>query len=115
MKNNTVNIFLLAITIVSVIVAVVAWNKPIPSNPRIEEYEVKIKTLNDSIRKFEKDITGYKTKIDSFEQDRKIIKNKIKLIKKEYEKTNRDLINGNLDYHIRFLADYLSKKDSVGY
>lgn len=78
------------------------------------EYEKNIRLLNDTIKKLELDIKKYKEEIAKIDLERNTIKKELEQILIDNEKTDTELSNGDWDYNIRFLSDYLSEKDSLG-
>lgn len=116
-RTNKVNIFLAIVTIIAIIIAIFALNRTVPSESplyTLEDYERNIKVLNDTIQELRRDIARYETEIDRIELERSKIKKELELIIKDNEKVDTELANGDWDYNIRFLTDYLSEKDSVG-
>lgn len=116
-RTNKVNIFLAIVTTIAIIIAIFAMNRSVPSEYPLytpEDYERNIKVLNDTIQELKRDIAIYETEIDRIEFERIKIKKELELIIKDNEKIDNELSNGDWDYNIHFLTDYLSEKDSVG-
>ena len=66
----------------------------------------------DAIQALKLDIELYKQKVSEIDFERKAIIADLEKIKREYEKNNQSIRDGGIDDDIRFLTDYLSKKDS---
>ena len=114
MKRATkVNLIFGAIAVGAIIIAIFAVSRvgkhqPDPNAAYIEN----IRALNDTIQALKFDIELYKQKVSEIDFERKAIIADLEKIKKEYEKNNQSIRDGGIDDDIRFLTDYLSKKDS---
>ena len=114
MKNKKVNILLVIIGIMAILFAIFAYNRtPQRISVPPKEYMEHIKELEDSIRMLRVDIHQYQKRLDTLKKERTKVEYQIKEIIKDNEKTDRILANGDWDTNIRFLTDFLSKKDSV--
>lgn len=116
-KVNVVFIIIAVIAIaVAIAVAIFSLSKS-SSNPPIidsEIYEDNIRTLNDTIKELKEDILLYQKEIERIDLEREKIRQQLNQIIKENEDTDIELSNGDWDYNIKFLSDFLSKKDSLG-
>ena len=114
MKRTTkVNLIFGAIAVGAIIIAIFAVSRvdkhqPDPNAAYIEN----IRVLNDTIQALKSDIELYKQKVSEIDFERKAIIADLEKVKKEYEKSNQSIRDGGIDDDIRFLTDYLSKKDS---
>ena len=78
-----------------------------------EEYQHTLRSLNDSISLLKNDMLQYKEEIEKLDLERDSIRKEIKIIIKDNEEIDTRLANGDWDYNIRFLTDFLSSEDSV--
>jgi len=72
------------------------------------DYTKEIKELQDSVSRILKEVKGYEQEWERLEEEGKELKKLIRKSIADNEKTNLELINGNLDANIEFLAKYLS-------
>lgn len=115
LKSNKVTIFLAIIAIIAIIVAIFAFGRSVNSSySNTDEYEKNIQILNDTIKELKEDIARYKAEIEKLDTQHESLKKEIELIIKSNEKIDTELANGDWDYNIQFLTEYLSKKDSLG-
>lgn len=78
-----------------------------------EEYQHLIMSLNDSISTLREDFAKYQEEISKLDLERENIHNEIEVILKENEKIDTYLANGDWEYNIKFLTEFLSSEDSV--
>lgn len=115
-RKSKVNVVFIIIAVIAIAVAIFSLSKS-SSNPPIidfEIYEDNIRTLNDTIKKLKEDILLYQKEIERIDLEREKIRQQLNQIIKENEDTDIELSNGDWDYNIKFLSDFLSKKDSLG-
>lgn len=112
-KLNIVSIFFGILTIAAIIIAIFAFSR---KTTRIDysAYEERITELTDTIKQLKKDIETYKVEIDKIDLERENIRKKLEIIINENEKIDSELTNGDWDFNIRYLSEYLSEKDSLG-
>ena len=114
MKHKiTVGVLLAILTIDAIIIAVSALREPSYNSISKEEYEENIRMLNDTIRILKDDIAKYKVEIERIDLERRKIRAELDIIIRDNEKIDIELANGDWDTNIKFLADFLSKEDSV--
>lgn len=116
-RKVKVNIFLGIVVVLAIIIAIfaVGSKEQISDVPLSdEEYEENIRILSDTIKSLKEDIARYRKEIEKIDFERETIKEELKLIIRDNEKTDTELANGDWDTNIKFLSDFLSKKDSVG-
>lgn len=89
---------------------VIAYYYPAPITER--DYTKEIGNLQDSISKILREVKGYEQEWERLEEEGKEIKKLIHKSITDNEKTNLELIKGNLDANIQFLAKYLSTEGS---
>lgn len=114
-KRSKVNIFLLFVAFVAIIIAIFALTRTeSPSVPVYteKEYNESMQCLIDTIKTLKGEIAKYQEDIDRIELDRQAMRKELEQILKDHEKTDSELANGDWDGNIRFITDYLSKKDS---
>lgn len=114
MKGATkVNLIFGAIAVVAIIIAIFAVSRANKRQPDPNaEYIENIRVLNDTIRALKSDIELYRQRVSEIDFERKAVIADLEKMKKEYEKSNQSIRDGGIDDDIRFLTDYLSKKDS---
>lgn len=116
MKNRKVVILFLATLAVCALIFIIFVPKSsvTPSSPQItyEEYLEKIKVLNDTIQELKGDVARFEAEMMLLQGQREVLKQQIEIILKEYEKEDSAIANGDWEYNIRFLSDYLSEVDS---
>ena len=115
-RKSKVNVVFIIIAVIAIAAAIFSLSKS-SSNPPIidsEIYEDNIRTLNDTIKKLKEDILLYQKEIERIDLEREKIRQQLNQIIKENEDTDIELSNGDWDYNIKFLSDFLSKKDSLG-
>ena len=115
-RKSKVNVVFSIIAVIAIAVAIFSLSKS-SSNPPIidsEIYEDNIRTLNDTIKELKEDILLYQKEIERIDLEREKIRQQLNQIIKENEDTDIELSNGDWDYNIKFLSDFLSKKDSLG-
>lgn len=115
-RKSKVNVVFIIIAVIAIAVAIFSLSKS-SSNPPIidfEIYEDNIRTLNDTIKELKEDILLYQKEIERIDLEREKIRQQLNQIIKENEDTDIELSNGDWDYNIKFLSDFLSKKDSLG-
>lgn len=116
-KSGKVNFILAIITAVAIFIAIFALEKLISqkvSHEAVAEYTESIRLLNDTISELKKDIARYEEEINNINLERESIREKIQVIIEENEKVDRVLANGDWNDNIKFLTEFLSKKDSLG-
>lgn len=116
-KTNRVNIFLAIIAVIAIIIAIFVLSRSGSTSESpiyTKDYEKNIKVLNDTIQKLRTDIAYYETEIERIDLERDSIRRELQQIIKDNEKIDTELANGDWDYNIQFLTDYLSEEDSVG-
>lgn len=111
-----VNIILVIIAVIAIIIAIFAVNRVGSSTCATyeKEYKENLKVLNDTIHELRSNIARYEQEIERIDLERENIKKELQQIIRNNEKVDSELANGDWDYNIKFLTDYLSKKDSVG-
>lgn len=115
-RKSKVNVVFIIIAVIAIAVAIFSLSKS-SSNPPIidsEIYEDNIRILNDTIKELKEDILLYQKEIERIDLEREKIRQQLNQIIKENEDTDIELSNGDWDYNIKFLSDFLSKKDSLG-
>jgi peptidoglycan hydrolase CwlO-like protein len=115
-RKSKVNVVFIIIAVIAISVAIFSLSKS-NSNPPIidsEIYEDNIRTLNDTIKELKEDILLYQKEIERIDLEREKIRQQLNQIIKENEDTDIELSNGDWDYNIKFLSEFLSKKDSLG-
>lgn len=115
-RKSKVNVVFIIIAVIAIAVAIFSLSKS-SSNPPIidsEIYEDNIRTLNCIIKELKEDILLYQKEIERIDLEREKIRQQLNQIIKENEDTDIELSNGDWDYNIKFLSDFLSKKDSLG-
>lgn len=113
MKNKV--ILILAIVAIGALIFVIFAPKRSNSTiitPDKKEYEKSIRILNDTIEELRGDIAKFETEMTFIELERKVLRQQLNELLKEYEKKNSAIADGNWDYNIKFLSDYLSEIDS---
>lgn len=116
MKTNRVSIFLAIVTAMVIIVAIFALSRsPLSEAPTYDEgdYDINIEALGDTIRELRKNIAKYETEIQRIDLEKETIKRELELILRHNEEIDTELANGDWDYNIRFLTEYLSEKDTL--
>lgn len=114
MKNNKVFIFFGVVAIAAIFIVIFAVGGSRDVLPDITIYEEKIQNLNDTIKGLKEDIAKYQAQIDTLEVERDSIRKEIELIINDNEKVDSELSNGDWDTNIKFLTEFLSKKDNMG-
>lgn len=109
-ESNIKDIILVIIGLFVILIIIFAQGRI--SELSQKEQKVQIDRLNSEIASLRDSIRCYTKEIDDLENKREEIKEVIKYIEVEKEKKNIDIINGDIDYNVKLLADYLSKKDS---
>lgn len=116
MKNKKVVILFLAALAVCAFIFIIFVPKSsvTSSSPQItyEEYLEKIKVLNDTIQELKGDVAKFEAEMVLLKGQREVLEQQIEIILKEYEKKDSAIANGDWEYNIRFLSDYLSEVDS---
>ena len=118
-KERKVNLFLAVVAILAILIAIFALNRSATAEvyPDIKEYQEQISLLKDTIQGLKGDIAKYQVEIDRIQSDKDSIRALIAKIIEENEKMDSELANGNWDYNIRFLTEYLDarvpKKDTL--
>lgn len=115
-RKSKVNVVFIIIAVIAIAVAIFSLSKSISNPPIIDSeiYEDNIRTLNDTIKELKEDILLYQKEIERIDLEREKIRQQLNQIIKENEDTDIELSNGDWDYNIKFLSDFLSKKDSLG-
>ena len=115
MKNKKVVILFLAALAVCAFIFIIFVPKSsvTSSSPQItyEEYLEKIKVLNDTIQELKGDVAKFEAEMVLLKGQREVLEQQIEIILKEYEKKDSAIANGDWEYNIRFLSDYLSEID----
>ena len=116
MKNpKRVTIILATMAIVVIFIGIFAFSRDTSVKTFDEKaYKENIQMLNDTIKELKKDIARYELEIQRIDRERETIQKELELITKSNEKIDNELANGDWDDNIRFLTEYLSKKDNMG-
>lgn len=112
--KRKVNLFLIILGFVAILAIAYALDKykqptEAPIYPK-KDYTEQIQMLTDTIQGLKKDIEIYKAEIERIDLERANIKKELTKILKDNEKIDTELANGDLDYNIGFLTEYLSKE-----
>lgn len=115
-KRNRVTIFVVLIAMAVIIFVIFAVRGSFQSSPTnySESYNDSIQILNDTIKGLQQDIRKYEQEIDRLDLANEETKKQLKIIIRENEKVDNDISNGDWEYNIKFLTDYLSEKDTLG-
>ena len=115
-QKSGVNLFLLIIVVVAIFIATFAFDGGHENSPVTDTSErlEKIRQLNDSIKLLQQDIIRYQEEIEKIDLERQTIRELLEQILSDNEKVDSELVNGNLDFNVQFLTDFLSQEDSVG-
>lgn len=116
-REGKVNILLIVVAVIAILFAIFALSrsgdtKYIQNN---KKYEDNIRNLNDTIKSLKGDIAKYQYEINRLDLERVKIRKELELIIRDNEKIDAELDNGSWDDNIKFLSDYLSKADSLGW
>ena len=116
-RKGKVNILLIVVAVIAILFAIFALSrsgdtKYIKDN---KKYEENIRNLNDTIKSLKGDIAKYQYEINRLDLERVKIRKELELIIRDNEKIDAELANGSWDDNIKFLTDYLSKADSLGW
>lgn len=114
MRNSVkVNIIFIIISAIAIFITIFALSRSgYNSFIHTEEYERNIQLLTDTIVELRNDIARYEKEIERIDLERETIRKELELIINDNEKTDSELIDGDLDHHIHFLTEYLSKEAS---
>lgn len=109
MKENTKNIIFIIIGVFVILIIIFAQSRISRLSEKnrwkeIESLNAKIDSLRDSIK-------WYNVEIERLEKEKHKKDEVIKYIDVERDKKDISIINGDVDYNIGFITDYLSKKD----
>ena len=114
-KTEKVSIFLTVIGVMVIIIAIFARQYYEPPEYYDEGlYKENIQILTDTINELKKDIVRYEQELIRIDKERQKLKEEVKAIINDNDKIDIELSNGDWDYNIKFLSDFLSKKDSLG-
>ncbi len=116
-KTKKVSIIFAVLAVIVVIIAIFAVKEELSLKKEgyySDDYESSLQVLQDTIQKLRKDIAYYEQEIQKIDLEREVLRKELKRIIEDNEKVDTELANGDWDYHIRFLSEYLSEKDSVG-
>ena len=116
MSSKIKDVFLIFLTItliIGIIVIFVRRNEPPCVGFSEDEYIESIRNLSDSIDVLQEKVSSYEDTVKKLSEEKEKIRKEMLLMLKQYEKTDSILANGTWDDNIRFLSDYLSKKDSL--
>lgn len=113
-RNIGVFAFLIILLVLAIIIAIFAFGRSNETDIPRKEYLERIEVLNDTIKMLKDDIAKYQEQINRIDLEREAIKKELELIIRDNEKTDAELSNGDWDTNIKFLTDFLSKKDSIG-
>lgn len=114
-RNVKVNLIFGAVALVAVIIAIFAVRQAVQKQPDPNAtYIENIKVLNQTIKNLREEIESYKVQVAEIDFQRRAIIAQLEKVKKDYEKSNVDLLNGDVDDDVSFLTNYLSKKDGGG-
>lgn len=116
-KSKKVSIIFAVLAVIVVIIAIFAVKEEMSLKNEVyteEDYETNLQILKDTIQKLQKDIAYYEQEIQKIDLEREVLREELKRIIEDNEKVDTELANGDWDVNIRFLSEYLSKKDSVG-
>lgn len=116
-QKGKVNILLIVVAVIAILFAIFALDrsgdtKYIQDN---KKYKDNIRNLNDTIKSLKGDIAKYQYEINRLDLERVKIRKELELIIRDNEKIDTELANGSWDDNIKFLTDYLSKADSMGW
>ena len=111
-KSTKVVLGILIFGIVSVLIGALCYDVH-ERNRYYKEYQRSLMSLTNSIVELKSDIAMYEEEIASLDLERDSIRKEIQIIFKDNEKIDSYLANGDWDYNLRFLADFLSSEDSV--
>ena len=101
--------------VIAIIIAIFALgNKSSEGSSDQTEHIENIRELNDTIKVLREDIARYKSEIERIDLERNAIREQLKRIIEDNEKTDSELANGDWDVNLRFLSDFLSEEDTVG-
>lgn len=79
-----------------------------------ERYLHNIRVLNDTIISLNRRIASYREEIERIDLEREKLRKELRQIFSHNEKIDTELSNGDWDYNVRFLTDYLSKEGDCG-
>ena len=116
-KTKKVSIIFAVLAVIVVIIAIFAVKEELSLKKEgyySDDYESSLQVLQDTIQKLRKDIAYYEQEIQKIDLEREVLRKELKRIIEDNEKVDTELANGDWDYNIRFLSEYLSEKDSVG-
>lgn len=113
--NNKLEIILGTITIVSIFIAIFALNRTQDVKVSKDEHLNEIHNIEDSIRVVSNKIDSIGYIINSTIIGDLNVKKQIEKVNEDEKETDHNIDNGSWDYNIKFLTDYLSKKDSIGF
>lgn len=116
MKDKFFILFILKVALLLVavcipaIIVIFAYTTP---NEVVTDHSEDIHRLEDTIKVLREDIAKYQSEISRINLEREAIRKELKRIMNDNEKTDSILDNGGIDANIKFLTEYLSKKDSL--
>lgn len=114
LHNTKKCMWIVMFAVVAVILfAIFAFNRRTEVPAEIRDYAEELRVLNDSIVELQENIRLYEEAISRIEQEKLFLRRQLNAILKDNEKTDSMLIDGDLDYNIKFLAEYLSEEGSV--
>lgn len=115
LKKYKIEIILVAITIVSIFIAIFALNR----GPKVviseKLHTEDIRNIEDSIRVIGRKIDSLNWIINTTTVRSVKIEKQLEKLQKYEKETNSNIANGSWDYNIKFLTKYLSEKDSIGF
>lgn len=111
-KSTKVVLGILIFGIVAVLIGALCYDVH-ERNRYYKEYQRSLMSLTKSIVELKSDIAMYEEEIASLDLERDSIRKEIQIIFKDNEKIDSYLANGDWDYNLGFLTDFLSSKDSV--
>ena len=115
-KVSGVNIFLIIVTACAVLIAIFAViRQRLPQDDTAaEEYKRTMTLLGDTIQDLKADIVLYEARMKDLDEERDSLKHELQLIIKDNEEIDSHLSNGDWEYNIKYLSEYLSEEDPSG-
>ena len=117
LKNKRVILFYIMSIVAAIIIVIfvaIRSGKTTPIDNSSDEYLNGITELSDTISELKGNILKYEEAIKKLEEANKGVREELIQLIKDNEKTDSMLSNSSWDYNIKYLTEYLSKKDSLG-